>query len=614
MATSISDDRNEIHFQRGSCNIILKPGDLLDEKDVDILVIPAPAGGLNPDNFLLFKTISSKADQYFKKEIDRVCSNLTQLEPQTISKNGLRYIFVVPPFVGNPKNASEYLRKTYISCLKLAVENNFQKIAFPTIGCGNIGFKINDAARSVYMALENFCQSNDGKKMNEIRIVIYDSKIYNEFTGTFMDVCRTKNIKFQHIPISTKISNPSEMSSTRDKRQITQRQLHGNDTTDYPDDFDDDADRHQQSGMTRQTSNLNPDSPEFQPKTNNKQRVHRRFLLKNNRTELNIIQGDILTIKVDAIVNAANESMLGGGGVDGVVHRAAGKNLRRACEAHKQIYSDVRLPTGHSRILLSYDLSTTTYYIINTAGPRYDDAPPDQCKKDLISCYKTSLALANLYDLETIAFTAISCGIFGYPIDEGAEVALETVDSKAGTMGKIWFVLKEDDIYDAWIKKAEELQFNSLDKSSTAATIRTSTQIHTNNQKTIEKSIKNNESTVSSKSPELNVIDASTVNNTQTAPKESKQTKQHEKSSQNQDEKSKKQATIDNIKDDNLSNKNEQTNKTNSERSNTDSREEQKTSDDSSKTKPTQNTNQKATSNKTDKSKTSTGEPHNKKQ
>jgi len=106
--------------------------------------------------------------------------------------------------------------------------------------------------------------------------------------------------------------------------------------------------------------------------------------------------------------------MTGGGGVDGVIHRAAGDELRRACKAHKQIYPDVRLPTGRSRILLSYNMSKTTYYIINTAGPRYDDYPPQQCKEHLISCYKTSLALANLYDLETIGFTAISCGIFGY--------------------------------------------------------------------------------------------------------------------------------------------------------------------------------------------------------
>lgn len=106
--------------------------------------------------------------------------------------------------------------------------------------------------------------------------------------------------------------------------------------------------------------------------------------------------------------------MLEGAGVDHAIHHAAGSKLSDSCKAHKEIYPNIRLPSGRSRILLSYKLSTTTYYIINTAGPTYDSKRAEQCKKDLISCYQTSLALANLYDLETIAFTAISCGIFSY--------------------------------------------------------------------------------------------------------------------------------------------------------------------------------------------------------
>ena len=106
--------------------------------------------------------------------------------------------------------------------------------------------------------------------------------------------------------------------------------------------------------------------------------------------------------------------MTGGAGVDGMVHRAAGNDLYKACIAHKQISRGVRLPTGHSRILLSYGMSETTYYIINTAGPMYDSYRSDECAEQLSSCYKTALALADLYDLESIGFTAISCGIFGY--------------------------------------------------------------------------------------------------------------------------------------------------------------------------------------------------------
>jgi O-acetyl-ADP-ribose deacetylase (regulator of RNase III) len=106
--------------------------------------------------------------------------------------------------------------------------------------------------------------------------------------------------------------------------------------------------------------------------------------------------------------------MTGGSGVDGIIHHAAGDQLYKACKNHKEIYRGVRLPTGHSRILLSYNMSPMPYYIINTAGPMYHRYEAQQCAEDLSSCYKTALALANLYDLESIGFTAISCGIFGY--------------------------------------------------------------------------------------------------------------------------------------------------------------------------------------------------------
>jgi O-acetyl-ADP-ribose deacetylase (regulator of RNase III) len=106
--------------------------------------------------------------------------------------------------------------------------------------------------------------------------------------------------------------------------------------------------------------------------------------------------------------------MTGGSGVDGIIHHAAGNELYDACKAHKQISRGVRLPTGHSRILLSYNMSPMPYYIINTAGPMYSSYKAKQCAEELSSCYQTSLALANLYDLESIGFTAISCGIFGY--------------------------------------------------------------------------------------------------------------------------------------------------------------------------------------------------------
>ncbi|CAF0774906.1 unnamed protein product [Rotaria sordida] len=194
-----------------------------------------------------------------------------------------------------------------------------------------------------------------------------------------------------------------------------------------------------------------------------KRRYPRYYFINKKKSILIILQGDITRTKVDAIVNAANEHMTGGGGVDGIIHRAAGPELYTACVAHKKITQGVRLPTGHSRILLSYNMSSTTHYIINTAGPVYDRYRKEECAKELFSCYQTSLALANLYDLESIGFTAISCGIFGYPANQGADVALRTVDQEAGIVPVVVFVLWDDDIYDAWVRKAEELEFTSFD-------------------------------------------------------------------------------------------------------------------------------------------------------
>lgn len=114
---------------------------------------------------------------------------------------------------------------------------------------------------------------------------------------------------------------------------------------------------------------------------------------------------------------AANEHMTGGGGIDGVIHRAAGPRLLDECYLHRQVTRGVRLPTGRSRILFSYNLSKKISYIINTAGPVYNYRAKDTCAKELSSCYRTAMTLANLYDLRSIAFPAISCGIFGYVSD-----------------------------------------------------------------------------------------------------------------------------------------------------------------------------------------------------
>ena len=134
-----------------------------------------------------------------------------------------------------------------------------------------------------------------------------------------------------------------------------------------------------------------------------------------NRIELS--QGDITTLNVDAIVNAANETLLGGGGVDGAIHRAAGPDLLKECRT----LNGCR--TGEAKITRGYRLKAK--YVIHTVGPVYSGTARDA---DLLAaCYRNSLALARRHDVHTIAFPAISTGAYGYPAHEAARVALNAI-------------------------------------------------------------------------------------------------------------------------------------------------------------------------------------------
>ncbi|KAL8539380.1 hypothetical protein ACS0TY_001126 [Phlomoides rotata] len=155
----------------------------------------------------------------------------------------------------------------------------------------------------------------------------------------------------------------------------------------------------------------------------------------------------------DAIVNSANERMLGGGGGDGAIHRAAGPELRAACYEVAELKPGVRCPTGEARITPGFRLPAS--HVIHTVGPIYDmDKNPEV---SLRNAYRNSLHVAKENYIQYIAFPAISCGFYGYPNDEAAAVAISTVKEFAGDIKEVHFVLFSDEIYDAWVGKANEL-------------------------------------------------------------------------------------------------------------------------------------------------------------
>ena len=139
-------------------------------------------------------------------------------------------------------------------------------------------------------------------------------------------------------------------------------------------------------------------------------------MLKKVLEKIEIRQGDITKLKVDAIVNAANSSLLGGGGVDGAIHRAAGSGLLDECRMIGGC------PTGEVRITYGHNLSAKC--VIHTVGPVYSGTPKDKHLLEL--CYLNSLEIAVTRDLKSIAFPAISCGVYGYPITDACKIAIDT--------------------------------------------------------------------------------------------------------------------------------------------------------------------------------------------
>ncbi|MBD0709331.1 MULTISPECIES: O-acetyl-ADP-ribose deacetylase [unclassified Streptomyces] len=161
---------------------------------------------------------------------------------------------------------------------------------------------------------------------------------------------------------------------------------------------------------------------------------------------ITLVRGDITAQTADAIVNAANSSLLGGGGVDGAIHRKGGPEILEACRALRRSSYGKGLKTGRAVATTAGRLSAR--HVIHTVGPVW--SPTEDRSELLASCYRTSLQVADEVEARTVAFPAVSTGIYGWPLDDGARIAVETVLSARTDVEEVRFVLFDARAYEAF--------------------------------------------------------------------------------------------------------------------------------------------------------------------
>lgn len=170
--------------------------------------------------------------------------------------------------------------------------------------------------------------------------------------------------------------------------------------------------------------------------------------------KISIISDDITRLQVDAIVNAANSSLLGGGGVDGAIHRAAGKELLQECRTLQGCQP------GQAKITAGYRLPAS--HVIHTVGPVWRGGAQEEAQT-LAMCYRSCLALTSTHHISTIAFPAISCGVYGYPISAACHIAMQTVAEESpryANLRKVIFCAFDDDVYQAFVQAMQSLQLH----------------------------------------------------------------------------------------------------------------------------------------------------------